>query len=61
MHDNKKKLSSQDRKALKQNRDVDYFRARFNLSSRDVEKAIRQAGNSREKITEYLSKIFSSK
>jgi Protein of unknown function (DUF3606) len=62
MHDNKN-LASQNQMglALKQNQDIDFFRARFNLPASEVEKAIRQAGDSREKIIEYLRKIFSRK
>ena len=41
--------------------DVDFLRAKFNVSSKEVEKAIKYAGNSREKIIEYFRKFFSGK
>jgi hypothetical protein len=47
--------------AIKQGWDVDFIRAKFNVSSKDVEKAIRYAGNSREKLIEYFRKVFSGK
>jgi hypothetical protein len=47
--------------ALKQGWDIDFIRAKFNVSSKDVENAIRYAGNSREKLVEYFRKMFSGK
>lgn len=41
--------------------DVDFLRAKFNVSSKEVENAIKYAGNSREKIIEYFRKLFSGK
>lgn len=41
--------------------DVDFLRAKFNVSSKEVEKAIQYAGNSREKMIEYFRKFFSGK
>jgi hypothetical protein len=53
MRDNTKHFRSTD-----EVRDVDFFRAKFNVSSRDVEKAIQHVGNSRQKVIEYLKKAF---
>ena len=41
--------------------DVDFLRAKFNVSSREIENAIKYAGNSREKMIEYFRKLFSAK
>lgn len=46
---------------LKKGWDVDFLRAKFNVSSKDVENAIKYAGNSHEKIVEYFRKFFSGK
>ena len=63
MPDSTSNLTSQDRlhAGFKQGWDIDFIRAKFNVSSRDVENAIRYAGTSREKLIEYLRKIFTSK
>lgn len=55
MRDNTKNFRSAD--VVK---DVDFFRAKFNVSSRDVEKAIQHVGNSRQKVIEYFRKTFSN-
>ena len=47
--------------ALKKGWDVDFLRAKFNVSSKDVENAIKYAGNSHDKIIEYFRKFFSGK
>ena len=47
--------------ALKSGWDVDFLRAKFNVSSKDVENAIKYAGNSHEKIIEYFRKFFTGK
>ena len=49
------------RPAYRQGWDVDFLRAKFNLSAKDVEKAIQHAGNSRDKIIEYFRKLFAAK
>jgi hypothetical protein len=49
------------RMALQQEEDVDFIRAKFNVSAKDAKKAIQYAGHSREKIVEYLRRIFSGK
>ena len=41
--------------------DVDFLRAKFNVSSKEVEIAIQYAGHSREKMIEYFRKFFSGK
>ncbi len=63
MQDNTQKFGSQDRTrfALKQALDIDFIRSKFKLSSKDVEKAIRHAGNSRLKIIEHLRQVFNNK
>jgi Protein of unknown function (DUF3606) len=38
--------------------DIDFLRAKFNVSSKEVEKAIQYAGNSREKMIEYFRKLL---
>jgi hypothetical protein len=47
--------------AIKQGWDIDFIRAKFNVSSKEVEKAIRYAGTSREKLIEYFRSIFPGK
>ena len=47
--------------ALNKSWDVDFLRAKFNVSSKEVERAIKYAGDSREKIIEYFRKVFSGK
>ena len=49
------------RAAFRNGWDIDFIRAKFNLSAKDVEKAIHHAGGNREKIVEYLRKLFSRK
>ena len=63
MSDTTPDLTAQSRlhATLKQAWDVDFLRAKFNVSTKDVEKAISYAGNSREKLIEYFRKFFSGK
>lgn len=63
MPDSTPDLASQNRlhAAFMQGWDIDFIRAKFNVSSKDVENAIRYAGNSREKLIEYFRKIFTGK
>ena len=49
------------RAAFRNGWDIDFIRAKFNLSAKDVEKAIHHAGGNRERIVEYLGKLFSRK
>lgn len=47
--------------AFRQGWDIDFIRAKFNLSARQVEKAIQDVGANKEKIIEYLKKLVSGK
>jgi hypothetical protein len=47
--------------AQQQDEDMDFIRVKFNVSAKDAKKAIQYAGHSREKIVEYLRRIFSGK
>lgn len=38
--------------------EADFVRAKFNVSSREAEQAIKQVGNNPEKIMEYLKTIL---
>lgn len=41
--------------------EVDFYRAKFNVSAREVEKAIQQAGNSPEKVEAYFRNRYRGK
>ena len=59
MPDSTPNLASHNRMhtAMKHIWDVDFIRAKFNVSSKEVENAIRYAGNNREKMIEYFRKL----
>ena len=63
MPDSTPNLASHNRMhaAIKQGWDVESIRAKLNVSSKDVDKAIRYAGNSCEKLIEYFRKVFAAK